>query len=154
MNSGPTTWYNALVSQVSPWYSQNSASVAFVWSSAFFRATPFPICRVSILLMMTWAHRPHGVRTRPNDCARHMDGPLLQPDWAEQGQVRRGVNISGENPGVHLHCTSLGEVRLPYSVHTVKAFMNCAALPLLPGCRHFSLVRERYISWCTICSFK
>ena len=31
------------------------------------------------------------------------------------------------------HCASLGEVRLPYTLHTirVKAFMNCAALPEL-----------------------
>ena len=32
-----------------------------------------------------------------------------------------------------VHCTSLCEVRLPYTLHTiqVKAFMNCAALPEL-----------------------
>ena len=34
-----------------------------VWSSVF-RGAPLAICRVSILSMMTWAHRPHGVRTR------------------------------------------------------------------------------------------
>ena len=32
-----------------------------------------------------------------------------------------------------VHCTSLCEIRLPYTLHTirVKAFMNCAALPEL-----------------------
>ena len=29
-----------------------------------FGLLPLPISRVSILSMMTWAHRPHGVRTR------------------------------------------------------------------------------------------
>ena len=37
------------------------AFVGLVFCSSV--CTPFPICRVSILLMMTWAHRPHS-RTR------------------------------------------------------------------------------------------
>ena len=39
------------------------------------------------------------------------------------------------------HCTGLGEVRLPYTLHTirVKAFMNCAALPdlAIPPTLHY-----------------
>ena len=38
--------------------------VLLVFGSVFFWLPSLPIFRVSILLMMTWARRPHGVRTR------------------------------------------------------------------------------------------
>ena len=39
-----------------------------------------------------------------------------------------------------VHCTSLCEIRLPYTLHTirVKAFMNCAALPELRYRSHYA----------------
>ena len=43
------------------------------------------------------------------------------------------TNIEEIQEFTFVHCTSLCEVRLPYTLHTirVKAFMNCAALPEL-----------------------
>ena len=43
------------------------------------------------------------------------------------------TNIEEIQEFTFVHCTSLCDVRLPYTLHTirVKAFMNCAALPEL-----------------------
>ena len=51
------------------------------------------------------------------------------------------TNIEEIQEFTFVHCTSLCEVRLPYTLHTirVKAFMNCAALPelALPPSLHY-----------------
>ena len=38
---------------------------------------PYQLCRISILLMITWAHRPHGVRTRAKKEEEVIDRELL-----------------------------------------------------------------------------
>ena len=50
-----------------------------------------------------------------------------------------------------VHCSSLREVRLPYSVHTirVKAFMNCAALPELAFPPSLHYIASRAFLDCT-----
>ena len=50
-----------------------------------------------------------------------------------------------------VHCTSLCEVRLPYTLHTirVKAFMNCAALPELAVPPSLHYIASRAFMDCT-----
>ena len=84
-NSGPTSQYNILScftrltsgqSKLCPHWLLGSSGAGVFWGcfwglgfvlvfgSLSFGLLPLPICRVSILPMMTWAHRPHGVRAR------------------------------------------------------------------------------------------
>ena len=54
-----------------------------------------------------------------------------------------------------VHCASLCEVRLPYSLHTirVKAFMNCAALPELAIAPSLHYIASRaFLDCASLCS--
>ena len=66
------------------------------------------------------------------------DFQVLGAHASDNCKLFRQVDISNSSieeiqEFTFVHCVSLREVRLPYSVHTirVKAFMNCAALPEL-----------------------
>ena len=87
---------------------------------------------------MTWAPCPHGVPTR--------------------GKKRRTFHLAvpgrrkGKLPLVH--CTSLREVLLPTTLHTirVKAFMNCAALVELAIPPSLRYIGSRAFLDCTVFS--
>ena len=81
---------------------------------------PLPISRVSILLMMTWARRPHGIRTRGKN--------------TEVGIPAFRTKDEGTTPVLESQClithADSGNVLRPQSVHrqTRPAYPSCACL--------------------------
>ena len=103
--------------------------------------------------MMTWALRPHGVRTRGKNTQSFT---VIGAHACDNCHLLKKVDLSNTQieeirEFTFVHCTSLKEVSLPMTLHTirVKAFMNCAALPELAIPPSLKYIASRAFLDCT-----